>query len=94
MSWDPFEVAANQFAINLLAPECVLRALGVHTPREIADLCNISYQAAKIRAIQMQARRQSVSPLEQELLDQLEPFIAKKLQCSSGCVSAMTCPIR
>lgn len=91
MSWDPFEVAANQFAINLLAPECVLRALGVHTPREIADLCNISYQAAKIRAIQMQARRQSVPPLEQELLEQLKPFISNKLQRSSGHVPALTC---
>ena len=46
----PLERAANQFAVRLLAPACVLWGIGVQTPQEIAEICHISQPAAQYRA--------------------------------------------
>ena len=50
---NPIEQEANVFASRLLAPACVLWALDARTPEQIADLCQISYQAATFRAERM-----------------------------------------
>ena len=49
----PIEQAANRFAVDLLAPACVLWGLGVHTPKEIAEVCAISRASAEFRAARM-----------------------------------------
>lgn len=46
---DPKETEANIFASRLLAPICVLHFVGVCSPEEIAELCNISITAARYR---------------------------------------------
>lgn len=47
------EQAADKFAINMLAPACVLWDLNLHTHEEIAKVCDISMQAATYRAERM-----------------------------------------
>lgn len=49
----PMEQAANRFAVDLLAPACVLWGLGIHTPEEIAEVCAISRASAEFRATRM-----------------------------------------
>lgn len=75
----PMEVAANRFAVGLLAPACVLWALDLHTQKEIASACQISRQAAAFRAERMAAlyrRRKFLShPLERAVYRQFEPYI-------------------
>lgn len=50
---DPAERNANVFASRLLAPACVLWRLGIHTPEDIARICQISMAAAQFRAERM-----------------------------------------
>ncbi len=75
----PLETAANQFAARLLAPACVLWGLNIHTADEIGELCHISHQAAEFRAARMaelyKRNRFLLSPLEQAVYKQFEPFI-------------------
>lgn len=75
----PEEQAANQFAARLLAPACVLWALGVHTAEDIMELCHISRQAAQFRAKRMEElyRRDKflTSPLERKVYQRFQPFI-------------------
>lgn len=79
---NPRETAANQFAARLLAPACVLWALDIHTPEDIARLCDISLPAARFRADRMAElyRRQRflTSPLEREVYEQFQPFIRRQ----------------
>lgn len=79
---NPIEQEANVFASRLLAPACVLWALNIHTPEEIAELCQISYQAAKFRAQRMELLYQRnkflTSELEVAVYKQFEPFIRRK----------------
>lgn len=79
---NPIEQAANVFASRLLAPACVLWALNARTPEEIADLCQISHQAAAFRAERMDilyARGRFLSsPLERQVFQQFADFIQKK----------------
>jgi hypothetical protein len=86
---DPSERAANIFASRLLAPACVLWRLGIHSPDDIAQLCQISMTAARFRAERMALLYQRdadwkerkgcscflQSPLEQQVLEQFEPYI-------------------
>lgn len=46
---DPEETVANMFAARILAPACVLWALGVRDAETTAELCKISITAAKWR---------------------------------------------
>lgn len=77
------EQEANVFASRLLAPACVLNALGARTPEAIAELCDISLQAAVFRAerIEVKRRRNSFlsSPLERAVYAQFRPFIESKM---------------
>lgn len=78
---NPIEQAANVFASRILAPACVLWALNARTPEEIANLCQISYQAASFRAERMQILYQRnmflASPEERALYIQFREFIAR-----------------
>lgn len=77
---DPEEHAANVFASRLLAPACVLHALGAVTPEQIAAACDISLTAACFRAGRMgvleHRGKYSTSPLERQVLAQFQPYIA------------------
>lgn len=48
------EQAADRFAVDMLAPACVLWGLSLHSAADIAAVCNISMQSATIRAERMQ----------------------------------------
>jgi len=73
------EQAADKFAIDTLAPACVLWGMRIRTPEEIADLCRISYEAACFRAERMKLlyeRDMFLShPLERRVYLQFLPFI-------------------
>lgn len=73
------EQAADKFAIDMLAPACVLWGLQLHTPEDIARVCNISMQAARFRAERMKVlyqRNKFLShPLEQRVFAQFRAFI-------------------
>ena len=96
---DPIEAEANIFASRLLAPLCVLQFLNLNSPTEIAEFCNISYSAAKIRFERLcQIRKRNserlkaknhgtflISKLERRVLENFKDFIEKnKKPYSSG----------
>ena len=76
---DPQEYQAERFAIDILAPACVLWGLDLHTPEEIAEACNISMRSATIRANRMEELYKRgkflVSPLERQVYAQFKSFI-------------------
>lgn len=75
----PEEHTANVFASRLLAPACVLHALGAVTPEQIAAACDISMAAARFRAGRMgvleQRSKYGASPLERQVLAQFQLYI-------------------
>ena len=85
------EHKANVIAARLLAPACVLWGLGVHSAREISELCDISPQAAEWRARRMETlyKREEeflktkgkscflLSPLERRVYEQFREYIAE-----------------
>lgn len=75
----PEEHTANVFASRLLAPACVLHALGAVTPEQIAAACDISLAAARFRAGRMGVLEQrgmyGASPLERQVLAQFQTYI-------------------
>lgn len=79
---NPYEAAANQFAVRLLAPACVLWGLDLHTPDEISTACGISLASAKFRAERMEVLYKRgkflTSPLERQLYGQFRDFIARR----------------
>lgn len=76
------EQAADKFAIDMLAPACVLWGLNLHTAEEIAKICNISLQAAEYRAERMKLlyqRNMFLShPLERKVFQQFGKFVENK----------------
>ena len=79
---NPIEQAANVFASRLLAPACVLWALNVRTPEEIADICQISHQSASFRAERMaelyKRGKFLTSPLERKVYEQFLGYIQRQ----------------
>lgn len=73
------ESEANVFASRFLAPACVLWGLNAHTAAEISHLCEISKEAAEIRAQRMSELYKRnmflTSPLERRVYNQFERFI-------------------
>lgn len=73
------EDETERFAIDLLAPACVLWGLNLHTPEEISAACNISITSSKKRAERMKvlyARGKFLlHPLEGQVYKQFEEFI-------------------
>lgn len=72
------EQAADRFATDVLMPACALWGLNIHTPEDIASLCNVSMQAAQIRARRMEElyrRNMFLShPLERQVFQQFQHF--------------------
>ena len=60
-------------------PACVIWGLNIHTAKDIQDVFDVSYTAAKIRAERMQIlyerNRFLTSPLEKRVYDMFEPYI-------------------
>ena len=75
----PEEYQAERFAIDILAPACVLWGLNLHTAEDIAKICNISMRSAQIRAERMRLlyqRNMFLShPLERQVFQQFQQFI-------------------
>lgn len=73
------EMAADRFAADILMPACVLWGLNIHTAEDIAKLCNVSMQAAQIRAERMEVLYQRDKflshPLERQVYQQFQNFI-------------------
>lgn len=73
------ETQANIFARDLLMPAVVLSGLDVHSATEIAKLCNISLESAKIRAKRMEELYQrncfQLHPLERSVMLQFKDYI-------------------
>lgn len=67
--------------MNLLAPACVLWGLDLHTPEDIARVCNISLSSAIKRARRMEElyrRNMFLShPLERQVYKQFQGFISE-----------------
>lgn len=82
------EYEAERFAIDILAPACVIWELNLHTAEEISKLCNISITAAKNRAKRMEvlyARNKFLtSPLERQVYSQFIDFVNKNNDMGSG----------
>lgn len=78
----PEEYQAERFAIDILAPSCVLYGLNLHTAEEISKVCNISMRSAEIRAERMKLlyqRNMFLShPLEREVFRQFSKFMENK----------------
>lgn len=76
---DSQEYEAERFAMNLLAPACVLWGLNLHSAKDIAKICGISEQSAKKRADRMRTlyKRDKflTSDLEKEVFKQFKEFI-------------------
>ncbi len=74
------EYGAERFAIDILAPACVLWGLNLHTADEIAQTCNISMTAAQIRAERMEILYERnaflTHPLERQVYAQFQNFIS------------------
>lgn len=74
------EIEADIFASRLLAPACVLWGLDLHEPEEIAEICNISFTTAKIRAERMEVlykrNKFLTSNLEKVVYNNFNEFIS------------------
>ena len=89
---DPQETAANIFAARILAPACILWALGVKDAETIAEVCSISQTAAKWRykRLELLYEREKtfmekygkscflMSPLEQKVFKQFKKYIRSR----------------
>lgn len=77
----PIEIEANIFASRILAPACVLWAINACDADVIAQVCEISQQAAKIRAERLKVLAERgkflTSPLERQAFAQFSDFIKR-----------------
>lgn len=75
------ETEADMFAARLLAPACVLWGMELHSPKDIAQACNISYEAATYRAMRMEIlynrNKFLTSDLEKQVYSNFSVFIEK-----------------
>ncbi len=76
------EERADQFAVRLLCPACVLWGLDLHTPNDIAKFCKVDIKTASIRAERMEtlyARKKFLTdPLEQEVYNRFISYIQQE----------------
>lgn len=77
----PLEIEANIFASRFLAPACVLWAINALDAAEIARVCEISQQAAEIRAERLavlcERGKFLTSSLERQAFAQFADFIRR-----------------
>ncbi|MDE5583669.1 MAG: ImmA/IrrE family metallo-endopeptidase [Ruminococcus sp.] len=78
------EPEAEKFAMNLLAPACVLWGLDLHKKQDIAEICDIPEESAKKRAVRMRVlyKREKflTSDMEKKVFEQFKPYIADHLK--------------
>lgn len=78
------ETQADEFAIRLLSPACVLKALDISSPNDIAEICDISQKAAEYRAerinLLLQRGKFLTSPLEKKVFENFLPWIERQKQ--------------
>ncbi|MDE5558530.1 MAG: ImmA/IrrE family metallo-endopeptidase [Ruminococcus sp.] len=81
MSISDMEYQAERFAIDILAPACVLWGLNLHTAKDIFEVCNIFISAAQIRAKRMETlydrNKFLISPFERQVFKQFSDFITQ-----------------
>lgn len=79
---DPYEIQANQFAARILAPACVLHAMGVTKAEDISRVCEISLSAAEFRAARLavlEGRGKYLShPLERQVFEQFRDYLLRQ----------------
>ncbi|MDE5583116.1 MAG: ImmA/IrrE family metallo-endopeptidase [Ruminococcus sp.] len=79
MSSSDMEYQAERFAIDILAPACVLWGLNLHTTKDISEVCNISISVAQRRAKRMETlykrNKFLTSSLERQAFQQFRQFI-------------------
>ena len=79
------EQQADAFALRLLCPACVLHALDLKTPEEIAEVCKVPLAMAKLRADRMRELNKRnkffTSPLEREVYQKFEAYISAHRRC-------------
>lgn len=77
---NPHEIQANQFAARILAPACVLHAMGVTKAEDISQICEISLLAAEFRASRLVVLEQRgmylTHPLERQVLHQFTGYLS------------------
>ncbi|MDE5556239.1 MAG: ImmA/IrrE family metallo-endopeptidase [Ruminococcus sp.] len=75
------EYQAERFAIDILAPACVLWGLNLHNAKDISEVCNISISASQRRAERMKIlynrNKFLISPIERQVFKQFSNFIAQ-----------------
>ncbi len=76
------EYQAERFAIDILAPACVLYGLDLHIAKDISEVCNISMRASQIRAERMEIlykrNKFLISSLERQVFKQFSDFIKQR----------------
>jgi len=76
---DPREMQCNVFSRDILAPACVLDAIGVTSADDIMRLCLLSRKSAEIRLERLNLLRRRgaffTSSLERQVYNQFQPFI-------------------
>ena len=74
----PEEYQAERFAVSVLAPACVLRELEAWSAQEIAEICCIPLETARLRADRMRTLRKRDAffsdPLEIRVYQQFRQF--------------------
>lgn len=77
------EYEAERFAMDILAPACVLYGLGIRSAEDIARVCGIPIEEARIRAERMRVLYERdaffESPLEMKVFEQFRGFIRSYL---------------
>jgi Zn-dependent peptidase ImmA (M78 family) len=75
------EIDADNFAVRLLAPACVLWGLNLHTAEEIQKACGLSKAAAENRAKRMEVLYERnkflTSPLERRVYENFREWIER-----------------
>jgi len=84
LEWEnEWDYEADIFAVRLLAPACVLHALGASTASWLTSLAGLPPQASRIRAERMGLLNQRNAyfshPLERQVYEQFLPFIQEQL---------------
>lgn len=79
---DELEKEANMFAARILMPAIILEELKIDTAEQIAEICNVSIEAARHRfkrLIELRKRNKfNTSPLERKVLENFTPFITSQ----------------
>ena len=79
----PHEIQANQFAARILAPACVLHAMGATKAEDISRICQISLPAAEFRAARLavlEGRGKYLShPLERQVFEQFRDYLRRQV---------------